>query len=146
VPVFRVTNSDCKCGPSPGSAVYILATEHIYHALLQGVGYGDVPLEPGSGQFATTAIFSIILTILLTFFIKNFTELHAERKSLARMLEMAEKKQMLGCLKQMDMHKGVTKEAFTLAVLAQLGVLDRETDISPWYKVGVGLHTVDANR
>jgi hypothetical protein len=105
--------------------------------LLQGVGYGDVPLEPGSGQFATTAIFSIVLTILLTFFIKNFTELHAERKSLARMLDMAEKKQMLGCLKQMDMHKGVTKEAFTLAVLAQLGVLDRETDINPWYKVGV---------
>jgi ferredoxin-like protein FixX len=58
-----------------------------------------------------------------------------ERKRLAKILAIAQRKQTLDCLKELDKGDGVARDTFVLAVLEQLGILNRENDIEPWIKV-----------
>jgi hypothetical protein len=82
----------------------------------------------------TMGVFCVVLTILLDFFVLNFTEIYHERCRLAKMLAIAERKQLLYCLQELDKGEGVPREAFTLAVLQQLGVVSDE-DLQPWFRV-----------
>jgi len=74
-------------------------------------------------------------TIMMAFAIRNVRSLYRERKQLKRSLEFAEKQQTLDKLKLLDTGNGVPRDTFILAVLEQLGVLDRDTDIQPWIEV-----------
>jgi hypothetical protein len=101
---------------------------------LQSVGYGDVPLSQG-GTHIAVGIYTFLSTILLAFAISNLTDVYKERKRLAKILAIAERKQTLDRLKDLDAGDGVARDTFVLAVLEQLGILNRENDIEPWIKV-----------
>jgi hypothetical protein len=100
----------------------------------QSVGYGDIPLGQG-GTHIAVGIYTFLSTILLAFAISNLTDVYKERKRLAKILAIAERKQALDCLKDLDSGNGVARDTFVLAVLEQLGILNRENDIEPWIKV-----------
>ena len=72
---------------------------------------------------------------MMAFAIRNVRSLYRERKQLKKSLEFAEKQQTLDKLKLLDTGSGVPRDTFILAVLEQLGVLDRDTDIQPWIEV-----------
>eukprot|EP01032_Pedospumella_encystans_P016971 gene16971-19341_t len=95
------------------------------------VGYGDIPLNEG-GTHAVVMFYTFSSTIMMAFAIRNVRSLYRERKQLKKSLEFAEKQQTLDKLKLLDTGNGVPRDTFILAVLEQLGVLDRDTDIQPW--------------
>lgn len=80
-------------------------------------------------------IYVFLSVILLAFAIANITDIYQERKRLGKMLAVAQRMQTLDKLKELDTGHGVPRDTFVLAVLEQLGVLDRENDILPWIKV-----------
>ena len=100
----------------------------------QTVGYGDIELTQ-HGTHITVGIYTFLSTILLAFAIKNLTDVYYERKHLLKIKHIAEKKATLESIKELDTGNGVPRDTFVLAVLEQLGVLDRENDILPWIKV-----------
>jgi hypothetical protein len=71
----------------------------------------------------------------MAFAITNIADTHQERKHLKKMLALAERRQALGKIVDLDAGDGVRRDTFVLAVLEQLGVLDRDLDIIPWIKV-----------
>jgi hypothetical protein len=71
----------------------------------------------------------------MAFAITNIADTHQERKHLKKMLALAERRQALGKIVDLDAGDGVRRDTFVLAVLEQLGVLDRDLDIVPWIKV-----------
>ena len=98
------------------------------------MGYGDIPLTQ-DGTHIAVGIYTFLSTILLAFAISNVTDIYREKKKLAKMLAIAERKQTLSCLRELDLGQGVPRDTFILAVLEQLGILSRENDIEPWLKV-----------
>ena len=101
---------------------------------VQSVGYGDVPLDQG-GTHIFVEVYTFFSTILLAFAISNLQGIHKERKNLKKALLFAERKQTLDRIKMLDTGNGVPRDTFILAVLEQIGVLNRENDIEPWLKV-----------
>jgi hypothetical protein len=81
-------------------------------------------------------VYTFFSTILLAFAISAINDIYKERKRLKKALEVAERQQTLEQIKLLDSGSGVRKDTFILAVLEQLGVLDRSRDIEPWLKVG----------
>lgn len=79
--------------------------------------------------------YTFFSTILMAFAIRSLRSLYRERKQLKKSLEFAEKQQTLDKLNLLDTGNGVPRDTFILAVLEQLGVLDRDTDIQPWIEV-----------
>jgi hypothetical protein len=71
----------------------------------------------------------------MAFAITNIADNHQERKHLKKMLALAERRQALGKIVDLDAGDGVRRDTFVLAVLEQLDVLDRDVDIIPWIKV-----------
>jgi hypothetical protein len=98
------------------------------------VGYGDVPLSQ-HGTHVLVGVYTFLSTILLAFAISNLSSVLRERSRIKKILKIAQRKQTLDRLKELDTGNGVAKDTFVLAVLEQLGVLDRERDIIPWIKV-----------
>jgi hypothetical protein len=98
------------------------------------VGYGDVPLSQ-HGTHVLVGVYTFLSTILLAFAISNLSSVLRERSRIKKILKIAQRKQTLDRLKELDTGNGVAKDTFVLAVLEQLGVLDRERDIMPWIKV-----------
>jgi hypothetical protein len=98
------------------------------------VGYGDVPLSQ-HGTHVLVGVYTFLSTILLAFAISNLSSVLRERSRIKKILKIAQRKQTLDRLKELDTGNGVAKDTFVLAVLEQLGVLDRERDILPWIKV-----------
>lgn len=105
------------------------------------MGYGDIPLTQ-DGTHIAVGIYTFLSTILLAFAISNVTDIYREKKKLAKMLAIAERKQTLSCLRELDLGQGVPRDTFILAVLEQLGILSRENDIEPWLKVRTGLYNL----
>ena len=87
------------------------------------------------GTHAVVMFYTFSSTIMMAFAIRNVRSLYRERKQLKKSLEFAEKQQTLDKLKLLDTGSGVPRDTFILAVLEQLGVLDRDTDIQPWIEV-----------
>lgn len=65
----------------------------------------------------------------------NFKTLSAELQKLKEAAQFAKRKKALAKIKELDKGDGVGLEVFLLAVLEQLGTLDRERDLDPWIKV-----------
>jgi hypothetical protein len=101
---------------------------------LQSVGYGDIPLKQ-HGTHIVVGVYEFLSVVLLTFAVHNIADIHQERKRQGKMLAVAERKQMLGQIEQLDQGDGVGEAEFVLAVLEQLGTIDRARDIEPWVKV-----------
>jgi hypothetical protein len=98
------------------------------------IGFGDLDLRRG-GTDAVLAIYVMLSTTLIFFAFNNFNTLHEEFRHLKQSTELAEKRQTLMKLKELDKGDGVPMDTFVLAVLEQLGVLDRSKDIEPWVRV-----------
>lgn len=98
------------------------------------MGYGDIPLNQGATRIFVE-LYTFFSTILLAFAISNLHGIYQEKKALKKALMVAERKQALGHIKMLDTGNGVARDTFILAVLEQLGKIDRENDIEPWIKV-----------
>lgn len=98
------------------------------------MGYGDIPLHQG-GTHVFVEVYTFFSTILLAFAIGNLHGIYKEKKALKKALLVAERKQTLAKIKLLDTGNGVPRDTFILAVLEQLGTINRETDIEPWVKV-----------
>jgi hypothetical protein len=101
------------------------------------VGFGDVPLKRYQSQ-QLLGCYIIFSTVLMTFAFNNFKNLQADIQRVKEAAEFAKRKKTLAKIKELDTGNGVPMDAFLLAVLEQLGVLDRERDIEPWIKVSAG--------
>eukprot|EP00598_Pedospumella_elongata_P004003 CAMPEP_0184982700 /NCGR_PEP_ID=MMETSP1098-20130426/12127_1 /TAXON_ID=89044 /ORGANISM="Spumella elongata, Strain CCAP 955/1" /LENGTH=377 /DNA_ID=CAMNT_0027506441 /DNA_START=250 /DNA_END=1383 /DNA_ORIENTATION=+ len=97
------------------------------------VGFGDIPIN----KAVTTKLigaYIILSTILLTFAFNNFQTLNQDFERLKEAAEFAKRKKSLAKIKELDTGHGVPLDTFLLAVMEQLGVLDRERDLGPWIK------------
>lgn len=100
----------------------------------QTVGFGDIPLKRlQSRQFL--GFYIMFSTILMTFAFNNFRNLSADYERVKEAAQFAKRKKTLARIKELDTGNGVPMDTFLLAVLEQLGVLDRERDLEPWIKV-----------
>lgn len=98
------------------------------------MGFGDVPLKRIQSQ-QLIGFYIIFSTVLMTFAFNNFKNLSEDFQRLKEAAEFAKRKKTLAKIKELDTGNGVPMDAFLLAVLEQLGVLDRERDLDPWIKV-----------
>lgn len=73
----------------------------------------------------------------MTFAFNNFKHLHEDFQRVKEAAEFAKRKKTLAKIKELDTGNGVPMDTFLLAVLEQLGVLDRERDLEPWIKVSM---------
>ena len=107
---------------------------HVHTYTTQTVGFGDMQLKH-DGTNAVLMIYILLSTTLVFFAFNNFSELHEDFKKVKEAADFAERKQTLAKLKELDTGDGVPMDTFILAVLEQLGTIDRERDIEPWIKV-----------
>lgn len=98
------------------------------------IGYGDLDLKR-NGTNAVLAIYIVLSTTLIFFAFNNFRTLHEDFQKIKEAAKLTEKKQTLAKLKELDTGNGVPMDTFILAVLEQLGTLNRARDIEPWIKV-----------
>ena len=98
------------------------------------MGFGDVSLKTEYSR-QLIGLYIVISTVLMTFAFNNFKTLTADFERLKETAEFAKRKKTLAKIKELDTGEGVALEPFLLAVLEQLGVLDRERDLEPWIKV-----------
>jgi hypothetical protein len=98
------------------------------------IGYGDMVLKH-NGTNAVLMVYILSSTVLVFFAVNNFRTLHEDFSKLKESIKMAEKKKALAILRELDTGKGVPMDTFILAVLEQLGTLDRARDIEPWVQV-----------
>lgn len=97
------------------------------------VGFGDTPITKAVTSKLIGA-YIILSTILLTFAFNNFQTLNQDFERLKEAAEFAKRKKSLAKIKELDTGHGVPLDTFLLAVMEQLGVLDRERDLAPWIK------------
>lgn len=98
------------------------------------VGFGDLDLRRG-GTNVVLGIYIMLSTTLIFFAFNNFSTLHEEFRQIKQSAALAEKRQTLAKLKELDTGNGVTMDTFILAVLEQTGTIDRKKDIEPWIRV-----------
>jgi hypothetical protein len=98
------------------------------------IGFGDMDLRAG-GTNVVLGIYIILSTTLIFFAFNHFSTLHEDFKRIKEVAALAEKRQALQKLKELDTGRGVTMDTFILAVLEQIGTVDREKDIEPWIRV-----------
>lgn len=98
------------------------------------IGFGDLDLKR-NGTDTVLGIYVMLSTTLIFFAFNNFTTLHEEFHHLKQCAELAERRQTLMKLKELDTGDGVPMDTFVLAVLEQLGKIDRKNDIEPWMAV-----------
>jgi hypothetical protein len=98
------------------------------------IGFGDMDLRRG-GTNVVLGIYIITSTTLIFFAFNHFSTLHEDFKRIKEVATLAEKRQTLLKLKELDTGRGVPMDTFILAVLEQIGTVDREKDIEPWIRV-----------
>jgi hypothetical protein len=99
------------------------------------IGFGDLDLRRG-GTNVVLGIYIILSTTLIFLAFNHFSTLHEDFKRIKEVATLAEKRQTLLKLKELDTGNGVPMDTFILAVLEQIGTVDREKDIEPWIRVG----------
>ncbi len=97
------------------------------------MGFGDLETHYNTRIFLC---FYIIISIVMNAYaIKCFTQLLSAQKQTRKRKKLLKQMQSLEFVEELSGAQLVGKHQFTLAVLAHLGVLDREKDIVPWMKV-----------
>lgn len=107
---------------------------------MQTVGFGDVPLKNIHSR-KLIGFYIIFSTVLMSCAFNNFKTLSKDFERLKEAAEFAKRKKTLAKIKELDTGNGVAMDAFLLAVLEQLGTIDRERDLEPWIKVSMNVRT-----